>query len=103
MAARTADPTAERRPHGESGSSASGLARRSNGTRQRPNRHAFGHAFMVVSRTGRASLCMIVVRCSGCDHAHRFTAKPTFTTGVRTAPCGIRFVLHATGVGRVAA
>jgi hypothetical protein len=98
-AASGSPPTPRSRPHKESGTPADGLGRPRQDTaseRQKPIRHVFAHTYSTAARSGRVSLCMVVVRCpGGCGYSHRFIARQSFTTGVRTAPCGARFVLHA--------
>jgi hypothetical protein len=78
---------------------------RQNHPRRADRPHAWGHGYVVTARSGRRSLCLLVVRCLfGCGCVHRFTAPSDFDRGLRSAPCGGRFMLHVvTAEGRVAA
>ncbi len=48
----------------------------------------------VRGRTG-ARFVLLVQRCPRCGCTHIHTARLSFTSGVRTAPCGAPYVVHA--------
>ncbi len=54
--------------------------------------HAETHE--VTGRTG-PRLVLLAPRCHRCGRTHVHTARVSFTSGIRTAPCGARYVVHA--------
>ncbi len=61
------------------------------------SRHAIWHVHArasLVTGRARSRLAMVVRVCPRCRHAHEHYATPDFTTGTRTAPCGVRYVVH---------
>jgi hypothetical protein len=114
MSARNGPPGDDDRrlPEGERriGERLAGLTKypttdRQNARRRADRPHAWAHGYLVTARSGRRSLCLLVTRCPfGCGCVHRFTAPQDFDRGLRSAPCGGRFILHVvTAEGRVAA
>ncbi len=54
--------------------------------------------FVIRGRT-RSRLALVVLECPRCREAHEHRAALEFVSGKRTAPCGVRYVVHVGGVG----
>ncbi len=67
--------------------------------RKKPSRstvvwHVHAQTFRVLGRT-RDRFALVVLNCPRCSRAHEHCAPPEFISGMRTAPCGVRYVVHA--------
>ncbi len=56
--------------------------------------HVHAHTFLVSGRT-RDRLVLVVLSCPRCSRRHEHCASPEFIAGIRTAPCAVRYVVHA--------
>ncbi len=58
----------------------------------------FAKTYIITGHT-RSRLALVVLECPRCREAHEHRAALEFVSGKRTAPCGVRYVVHVGGVG----
>ncbi len=58
-----------------------------------PPWQVYAIAYRVAGRSGER-LALIAAMCPRCGRTHVHTARVSFTSGIRTAPCGARYVVH---------